>query len=64
MGVVYEAYDQERDEIVALKRLLPGDPTSPSRFKKEFRTLADLVHPNLITLYELVVEEDQFFFTM
>jgi tetratricopeptide (TPR) repeat protein len=64
MGVVYEAYDRERDEIVALKQLLAGSLSTPYRFKKEFRTLTDLIHPNLVTLYELFVEEDQCFFTM
>ena len=64
MGAVYQVYDRERDEIVALKRLVASDPSATYRFKREFRALADLVHPNLVNLYELVVQENQCFFTM
>ena len=64
MGTVYQAYDRQRKEEVALKTLLHADPTAIYLFKREFRTLADIVHPNLVGLYELLYEEGHWFFTM
>ncbi len=63
MGVVYEAEDREREERVALKTIKTPDSDALYRFKREFRALADLVHPNLVALHELVVD-DECFFTM
>ena len=64
MGVVYETYDQQRGELVALKTMRRADPVALVRFKQEFRTLADITHPNLVNLYELFTVEDRWFFTM
>ncbi|HEX3449899.1 MAG TPA: protein kinase, partial [Isosphaeraceae bacterium] len=64
MGVVYEAYDQERGELVALKTMRRVDPVALVRFKHEFRSLSDITHPNLVNLYELFAVDDRWFFTM
>ena len=64
MGVVYEAEDLERSQKVALKTIAHPDVEKIYRLKREFRALADLSHPNLVALYELVVAADSCFFTM
>ncbi|MCX5737335.1 MAG: protein kinase, partial [Proteobacteria bacterium] len=63
MGVVYRAHDREAHRDVALKTLRVWDPEEIYRLKKEFRSLADVSHPNLAKLHELVVHEDQCFLT-
>jgi tetratricopeptide (TPR) repeat protein len=64
MGVVYEVHDGLRDEVVALKTLRRSGAADLYRLKREFRSLADVTHPNLVCLYELFVEEHGSFFTM
>jgi eukaryotic-like serine/threonine-protein kinase len=64
MGIVYEVYDRERTEHVALKTLSRVDPAGIYDLKKEFRSLADVRHPNVVNLYDIVNEGGQWFFTM
>jgi hypothetical protein len=62
MGEVYRAFDRDSGREVALKLL--RDAKHVYRFKREFRALADIVHPNLVRLHELISSGDQWFFTM
>jgi serine/threonine protein kinase/tetratricopeptide (TPR) repeat protein len=64
MGVVYEAHDRETDKLVALKTLTRAEASHISRFKNEFRSLADVSHPNLVALYEFMADGQYWFFTM
>jgi eukaryotic-like serine/threonine-protein kinase len=63
-GVVYRAYDHQLRRSVALKVLRHAAGRDLYRFKREFRSLADLVHPNLVALHELYANSDEWFFAM
>jgi eukaryotic-like serine/threonine-protein kinase len=64
MGVVYEAFDHERGQRLALKTISSPSIEKIFQLKREFRALADLGHPNLVALYDLVVDPERCFFTM
>ncbi|MDP2304729.1 MAG: AAA family ATPase [Pseudomonadota bacterium] len=63
-GVVYRALDLSSAEHVALKMLHHGGPEQQRALKREFRSLADVRHPNLVLLYELFAEATPTFLTM
>ena len=63
-GVVYRAFDKQLKRDVALKLLRTASGRDLYRFKREFRALADIVHPNLVTLHELHATEGEWYFTM
>lgn len=58
------AFDRVRAIEVAVKTLHRPSARAVLRLKHEFRALADVAHPNLLTLYDLLVEGDECFFTM
>src|SRR5215475_11905553 len=63
-GVVYRAFDRQLQREVALKLLRLASGRDLYRFKREFRALADIVHPNLVTLHELHAVGGDWYFTI
>ena len=64
MGIVYEAFDHERGERVALKTLSAVEPLRLVQLKNEFRRLRQLHHPNLARVHELVSDGDRWYLSM
>lgn len=60
MGIVYSAYDQRLDRRVAIKRVLTGsdDPKRRARLRREARTTAQLTHPSIIQVFDLIEDLD------
>jgi hypothetical protein len=63
-GDVYEVEDLLTGEYQALKVLRDPTPAALLRFKREFRCMRDLVHPNLVGLHHLAVDGERAWFTM
>jgi eukaryotic-like serine/threonine-protein kinase len=63
-GTVYDAWDRVQEQPVAIKVLHDQRPELLFRFKREFRSLVHVRHPNLVRLYELFSEGQQWFFSM
>jgi hypothetical protein len=64
MGLVYEAFDAERETRVALKTLSHTDGQAIYDLKHEFRSLVHVHHQNLVRFHELFSEGGSWFFTM
>ncbi len=67
MGVVYLAEDQRLHRKTALKFLVPEflqDDRARQRFETEARTIAQLNHPNIVTLYDLQENNGDYFLAM
>lgn len=63
-SIVYRTFDRQRGGEVALKVLSVQGSASMLAFKREFRSMADLSHPNLVKLYELHAAGEELMFTM
>ncbi len=48
LGVVYRAFDAQRGAEIAIKTLREVTGSDLYRFKREFRTIADVTHPNQV----------------
>lgn len=67
MGVVYKARQLTLDRIVALKILSPSLSKNSEfleRFHREAKVLAELNHPNIVSIYDKGIENDMVFFVM
>jgi tRNA A-37 threonylcarbamoyl transferase component Bud32 len=63
-GIVYEAFDRQDGRDIALKTLHYFDANDVYRLKREFRSLSDVRHPNLVRLHDLFLFDQACFFTM
>src|SRR5690242_18706655 len=63
-GRVWRALDRTLGAELALKELIGLGPAALLRFKAEFRSLADVHHPNLVRLYELFEQDSRWAFSM
>ncbi len=67
MGEVYRATDTKLGRDVALKVLpaeMAQDPERLARFRREAKTLAQLDHPNIVTIYSVEESDGVHFLTM
>ncbi len=66
MGLVYSAYDPELGRRVAVKVLRHTARTDPTekRLLREAQLLARLVHPNVVTVYDVGTIDGQLFLAM
>jgi len=67
MAGVYLAEEPRLGRTVAIKVMSPAlmlDPSLIDRFVQEARTIAQLTHPNIITIYEVDEREDLHYFVM
>ena len=67
MGTVYRASDSILNRDVALKMLhtpLLQQPLFLERFKKEARVLAQLLHPNIAVIYNMIEQDNNHFMVM
>jgi hypothetical protein len=64
-GDVFRVADEANGGAdLALKVLRSPDPLALQYFKREFRSLAGVNHPNLVVLHELIAEDSRWMYTM
>ena len=67
MANVYKAQDRMLERLVAIKVLKPEFSTSPTvqvRFRQEAKSIANLSHPNIVTVHDFGFDQNQLFLVM
>ena len=67
MGVVYSARDAMMERTVAIKVMmtdLEDDPETSARFYREARSAGQLIHPNIITIFDMGQDDGRPFIVM
>src|ERR1035438_3605070 len=67
MGDIYKAQDARLNRMVAIKALTnasAGDSDRRRRFIQEAQAASGLNHPNIITIYDIVSEDDNEYMVM
>ncbi len=66
-AVVYKAIQKATKRIVAVKVLLQGEHASKRaryRFEQEIELVARLKHPNIVTIFDSGIAEEQYYYAM
>ncbi len=67
MATVYKAFDRRLDREVAIKVILPGFKHSQEflkRFEREAKVVAQLTHPNIVSVIDYGTEKDTLYLVM
>ncbi len=67
MAIVYSAQDTLLERRVALKMLRPeykSDAEFIDKFRQEARAVARLSHPNVVSIFDIVVDEERIYLVM
>ena len=67
MAVVYKAQDMLLGRVVAVKILRPSltsDPAFLNRFRQEARSVANLAHPNIVTVHDVGQDRNTHYIVM
>ena len=67
MGAVYKAFDTRLERFVALKTISTARPLTEQRrlrLIREAKAASALNHPNIVTIYDVLSHDGQFFIAM
>ncbi|HEX8111104.1 MAG TPA: serine/threonine-protein kinase, partial [Kofleriaceae bacterium] len=64
MGVVWGAWDPQLERRVAIKLVKATVPAARQRIEREGQALARLSHPNVVTVHDVGVVDDQIYIVM